>query len=80
MADSHEVCGEPFAIGRCDRPPHGPDEEHHATMSPPAPMRMILESAAKAKRSADRWRGFFIIATLAQVALFIHRLIEGVPQ
>jgi len=80
VADSGEVCGAPFAIGQCDRPPHSPDEEHHATVTPPAPMQMILESAARSKRSSDRWRWFFILATGAQVALYVHRLIEGVPQ
>jgi len=43
-------------------------------------MQMILESAARSKRSSDRWRWFFILATGAQVALYVHRLIEGVPQ
>ncbi|QGJ89483.1 hypothetical protein PBI_SMARTIES_80 [Microbacterium phage Smarties] len=79
MTDSGEVCGAPFAIGHCDRPPHPEGTEHHATMTPPAPMQMILDAAAKAKRSADRWRLFFLVATAAQVALYIHRLIEGVP-
>ncbi|QCW22629.1 hypothetical protein SEA_PIPERIS_71 [Microbacterium phage Piperis] len=79
MADSHEVCGAPFAIGTCDRPPHPEGTEHYATMSPPAPMRMILDAAARSKRSSDRWRWVFIVATAAQVVLYIHRLIEGAP-
>ncbi|AWY06080.1 hypothetical protein SEA_FIREMAN_73 [Microbacterium phage Fireman] len=74
-----EVCGEPFAIGVCDRPPHD-DDEHTATFTPSAPMALILEAAARAEHRANRWRWFFTLATVAQVALFLYRLIEGVPQ